>query len=150
NAEHGRFDLQLSVQDWPLPTAAETADAEEVPPVFISGTASVLGPISDYALEAQLQAQRGEDVAALQLSGRGSDTGVQLDALTGSTPGGSLDGSATVEWSPQLAWEAQLQLDAFDPGFFVPDLPGSISASLTTQGIQHDDGLQMSAQLDDI
>src|SRR5690606_10565797 len=151
NAERGRFDLQVDVQGWPLPAAAESADSgEPPPPVFISGNASLEGPIADYALEAQLQARRGDDAAELQLAGRGSDSDLQLESLTGSTPGGSLDGAASVEWSPQLAWQAQLQLDDFDPGFFVPDLPGSISASLDTEGIRHDDGLQMSAQLDDI
>ena len=88
--------------------------------------AAVSGPLGDADLKTALE---------------GNLETVSLSDLVVSTGAGSLRGNADVDFAGQLAWQAGLTLDQFNPGFWVPVLQASLNGDLNSQGQLADDGL---------
>lgn len=96
--------------------------------------ASVLGPQGDAELAAALNG----DLEAVRIT--------QLDMTTGA---GSLTGTADLAFAEQLAWQAGLLLDQFNPGYWVPVLEASLNGEVNTEGQLVPDSLPvMSANWD--
>ena len=81
--------------------------------------ASVAGPLG----EAELTSRLIGDLQSVSLS--------QLDMTTGA---GALSGQAELVFSGPLSWEAQFELDRFNPGFWVPQLEARLNGSVATRG----------------
>ncbi|MFL1466146.1 translocation/assembly module TamB domain-containing protein [Marinobacter sp. HN1S83] len=88
--------------------------------------AAVSGPLGDADLETALE---------------GDLETVSLTNLTVRTGAGSLTGDADIDFAGQLAWNAGLTLDEFNPGYWVPILEANLSGDLNSQGKLADDGL---------
>lgn len=81
--------------------------------------ASVAGPLG----EAELTSRLIGDLQSVSLS--------QLDMTTGA---GALSGQAELVFSGPLSWEAQFELDRFNPGFWVPQLEARLNGTAATRG----------------
>jgi len=93
--------------------------------------AKVAGPLGDAELKARLDG----DTQAVRIT--------QLDMTTGA---GSLSGEAELDFSSQLAWQAALVLDQFNPGYWVPMLEARLDGNVNSEGKLQDDALpRMSA-----
>lgn len=81
--------------------------------------ASVAGPLG----EAELTSRLIGDLQSVSLS--------QLDMTTGA---GALSGQAELVFSGPLSWEAQFELDRFNPGYWVPQLEARLNGAVATRG----------------
>lgn len=81
--------------------------------------AAVSGPQGDAELTAALTG----DLEAVRIT--------QLDMTTGA---GSLTGDAELAFADQLAWQARLLLDQFNPGYWVPVLEASLNGEVNSEG----------------
>lgn len=81
--------------------------------------ASVAGPLG----EAELTSRLIGDLQSVSLS--------QLDMTTGA---GALSGQAELAFSGPLSWEAQFELDRFNPGYWVPQLEARLNGTVATRG----------------
>jgi translocation and assembly module TamB len=81
--------------------------------------ASVAGPLG----EAELTSRLIGDLQSVSLS--------QLDMTTGA---GALSGQAELVFSGSLSWEAQFELDRFNPGYWVPQLEARLNGTVATRG----------------
>ncbi|WP_394132050.1 translocation/assembly module TamB domain-containing protein [Marinobacter nauticus] len=81
--------------------------------------ASVAGPLG----EAELTSRLIGDLQSVSLS--------QLDMTTGA---GALSGQAELVFSGPLSWEAQFELDRFNPGYWVPQLEARLNGTVATRG----------------
>lgn len=111
-----------------LPAAADAV------PVRSHGQGRIDGPLDAYALELDGRFLREQAEARLTLSGHGSLQALELERLHAALPTGGLDASGRVVWDPALALRLDATLEDFDPSYFVPDLPGSIAATLQLEG----------------
>lgn len=80
---------------------------------------AVSGPQGDAELGAALEG----DLESLRIH--------QLDMTTGA---GTLAGEAELAFAGPLAWQAQLRLMQFNPGYWVPMLEASLNGQVTTEG----------------
>ena len=136
--------LSLAWQDITLP------GADGAPPVRLHGQASVTGPLEAYALTLDGVFMRGEDQARVTLQGQGSTRDLVLRAVDAQLPGGSLKAHGHLAWEPLIEAALDAQLQAFDPSYFVPDLPGAIDARLVLRGGIGDAGPHGELTLEDL
>ena len=107
----------------------------------------VAGRLDRWGVHGQARLQRGREQAVVDLDGHGDRDGMQIAALQARMPQGRLQAQGTLAWAPQLAWQAQAQLDGFDPGYFAPDWPGALRGALRSRGQVRADG-RLQAELD--
>src|SRR5690606_18287483 len=89
--------------------------------------------------------------ADLELDARGNAQRLELRRLVATTPGGSMQASGGLSWSPALAWDLEATLDRFDPGYFAPDFSGAVDGVLASRGGTSDDGaLELEVDLADL
>lgn len=60
---------------------------------------------------------------------------------------GHLDLAGTLDWSPGLAWNAEVEAQNLNPDIIMEDLPGALSTRLSLQGSWIDDRLEADLQL---
>ena len=107
----------------------------EPPPVTIDAlqaTARFADNRYQARLEMEAAGPMGESTLVTQLDG--DMASVRLNELTLTTGAGQLRGEAEVGFAGPLQWQADLTLDAFDPGYWVPQASASINGSVTTSG----------------
>ncbi|KAA2284277.1 translocation/assembly module TamB domain-containing protein [Arenimonas fontis] len=131
------FDLQLASDA--LTLAPQSADEGGVP-VLASGQVRVQGVPQAWRLRGEASFERGSESARLRLAGEGDGEALQLRELAASMPTGELAGSGRVAWSPRPAFAADLRLDGFDPGYFLPDYPGALTGQLQASAKQDEAG----------
>lgn len=83
-------------------------------------------------VEADVEGPQGK--ATLSSVVDGDLTATTLTDLEVVTGAGSLTGKGKVNFSGPLSWQAALQLDGFNPGYWVPVLEASLSGDLETSG----------------
>ena len=126
------------------------------------GTLSAEGTFEAYTYRLDAQAQIptqpilngdatvGDDLPLrLALAGRGTPSDAKFETLAIEVIGGRIDGSGTLSWAPKLRWEADLTLAELDPGQLLADWPGTLGGCLRSQGEMAEDGLDLSARLND-
>lgn len=64
--------------------------------------------------------------------------------------GGHLDLVGKLDWSPQLAWDATVDLDKVNPDLAHEELPGALSGRITSKGAWPDDGVEAALGLSGI
>ncbi len=82
-------------------------------------SAGVIGPLGDTSLQADL---------------KGDLERVQINNLIVDTGAGGMTGGADIAFSDQIAWDARLELDRLNPGYWVPELEASLSGPVSTAG----------------
>jgi translocation and assembly module TamB len=133
--------------DWSDDIAAETRfrlqsfpwydllpDMEPLPVALskLSGRAGYKA--GQYTAELSAQATGPVGVTTLETALEGDLSEVRLNMLKVDTGAGSLDGKATIAFADQLAWQADLALKRFNPGFWVPELEADLSGKITSKG----------------
>lgn len=103
----------------------------------------------DYQVRADL-ALAGYPAAVATLSGRGDTRALAIAALGVETLGGRVDGTGRLSWSPELAWQADLNLSDLDPGVHYADWPGRLSGQIESSGHRSATGLELQARVQDI
>lgn len=83
-------------------------------------------------LKAELDGPQGN--TSLTAAAEGDTAGVQLTELQAETGAGTLSGDGAVSFSGPLSWQAALQLQDFNPGFWVPALEARLSGDVSTEG----------------
>ncbi|WP_029654055.1 translocation/assembly module TamB domain-containing protein [Marinobacter daepoensis] len=98
-------------------------------------------------LEASVTGPLGE--AELWTSLEGDLASVTVRHLDVSTGAGSLSGDGELGFAGPLAWNARLELDQFNPGYWLPMLEGSLNGQVVTEGQMRPSGLpELSANVD--
>jgi len=103
----------------------------------------------DGAYQASLDANVSGPMGDADLSGEldGDLESVALTGLRVNTGAGFLGGRADVAFADQLSWDASLELDSFNPGYWLPALEASLSGDVNTRGrLQEQGGPQLQAQ----
>lgn len=118
--------------------------------VTAAGTVSLTGLPENWQATLEATLERAGETATLRASGRGDTEAATLETLALRTPGGALQGSGRVAWTPALAIEGQAQLDRVDPGYLLPDYPGALSGQLAVDLVQADAGWRGTLQLSDL
>lgn len=123
-----RVDLQL---DWQQFTWPPVSDASE--PLLSSerGSLRLSGRISDWRL--QLEALVGTPrlpEARLEARASGSERQARFEQARIVLPESSLQLTGELAWQPDWAAQLDLAFNGFDPGMFVPELPGRIDGEL--------------------
>ena len=77
---------------------------------------------------------RDAHTAMLHFDGRGSGEQVAIRSLRATTPGGMLQASGNLRWSPGLAWMFDTTLAGFDPGYLFAGWDGAIDGRIATHG----------------
>ena len=106
--------------------------------VLADADLGIAGKPERWALQGQARLARGDDRATVDVTGSGDRDGMRFQRLRAAMPQGRLDASGTLAWTPALRWQAQAQLDGFDPGYFAPDWPGAIDGALRSSGALRD------------
>ncbi|KPQ02425.1 translocation/assembly module TamB domain-containing protein [Marinobacter sp. HL-58] len=65
---------------------------------------------------------------------------VEVTRLRVNTGAGFLGGHGSVAFADQLAWDASLELDGFNPGYWLPALEASLDGDVNTSGRMEADG----------
>ena len=130
-----RFRLSLALQG--LNWTPRGEQGKPPVPVFLEqARLGLAGTLQGWATHGTARLARDGQQADLGFDVRGSDRGAFIQNLLATTPGGSARAEGKLGWSPALAWEAQVSLDRFDPGYFLPGWDGRLSGTLASTGSQ--------------
>jgi len=107
----------------------------EAPPVAIrklDGDVSWREGRYQANLTAEVDGPQGSAELSAVIDGDASEARVtELSAVTGA---GSLSGQGAVMFSGPLSWQAALELEDFNPGYWVPVLEAKLSGQVTSEG----------------
>jgi len=132
----GRYDpeqddlaLDLAWRDFRWPPVTD-----DVQPLVASerGQVKLSGKLSDWRAELDALMQLPDQPeAAIQASLQGSQAGARLDRLSFDAAGtGRAQASGKIDWKPALRANLTAELLDLDPGAFISQLPGEVSAGL--------------------
>lgn len=116
--------------------------------VTAAGSARVTGTLAQWQLDGNAGLNRQTLAAQLVLRAHGDRQRVALDQLRLKTDAGQSLLSGELVYSPAIRWQTAGTIAGFDPGFFAPDYPGSLSANISSYGAMADDQLQLTVDLD--
>src|SRR5690606_12035065 len=109
-------------------------------PVVADARFGLAGNMGAWAVNGQADLERDGASARVELDARGNRGYALLQRLRATMPGGSLDGSGRVDWTPALGWDIDAALAGFDPGYFAPGWDGAINGAISTRGSTRGDG----------
>lgn len=112
----------LLPEQQPLPVTIESLEA--------SGRFS--GNQYQASLDVDASGPMGDSTLVTQVDG--DLESVRLTDLTMTTGAGQLHGEAEVGFADLLQWQADLTLQGFNPGYWVPQAEASINGTVTSQG----------------
>ncbi|WP_111497748.1 translocation/assembly module TamB domain-containing protein [Marinobacter bohaiensis] len=117
------------------------------PPVRLE-TANVTFDYRDERYSVEVKGEAGGPAGPSRFSARakGDSERVAVENVRLDTGAGGLDAQADVAFAGDLSWKARVQLDAFNPGYWVPELKGALNGEITSEGGVPSSGLQ--AQVD--
>lgn len=102
--------------------------------------------------QADLQATVSGPLGEASLAGHadGDLESVRLQRLLLTTGGGEARGEAEIHYAGELAWNGQMELQRFNPGYWLPWLQANIDGDVRSSGRVLEEGLQLAAdwQLD--
>ncbi|MDC0662187.1 translocation/assembly module TamB domain-containing protein [Marinobacter sp. SS21] len=110
-------------------------------------TLMVEGRYDNGAYQADLEAAVSGPMGEASLTGRavGDLASVRLDRLILTTGAGKARGEVAVDYAEAMAWDGRLNLDQFDPGYWLPWLQAQINGEVTSTGRLDEGGLQLAA-----
>lgn len=92
----------------------------------------------------------GKGAATLEATIDGDFHGLQVKRLSLTKDHASLKLAGTLAWTPQLAWQAELNGDHLDPALFLGDWPGDLTTSVSVAGEIGEGRLQTTIQLNEL
>ncbi|MCL7945047.1 translocation/assembly module TamB domain-containing protein [Marinobacter sp. ATCH36] len=107
----------------------------EQPPVALrqlNGEVRYQSGAYQASVEASVNGPLGEADLAAELDG--DMESVDISRLRVNTGAGFLGGEGSVAFADQLAWDASLVLDSFNPGYWQPALEASLNGDINTSG----------------
>lgn len=122
------------------PAAHDPEPADPAPVVGVDADLGIAGTSRAWAVIGKGTLERDGLRGQVELDGRGDHDRLRLRTLRATTPGGRLEGSGEVGWTPGLRWDLEAMLQGFDPGYVVPGWQGAIEGRLASQGGLRDDG----------
>ncbi|MGY1518929.1 translocation/assembly module TamB domain-containing protein [Luteimonas sp. A482] len=122
------------------PQAVDAQPADPAPVIGIDADFGIAGSSRAWAVIGNATVEREALRAQLEIDGRGDLETLRLQALRATMPGGRLDATGEVGWSPALHWELEATLAGFDPGYFAPAWNGAVDGQLSSRGSTRDDG----------
>src|SRR5690606_31805176 len=132
-----RFSVAVDGVAW---SGAAGADGAPGPAIVANARLGLAGTLENWAAIGHADLARDGLGADLELDARGNAQRLELRRLVATTPGGSMQASGGLSWSPALAWDLEATLDRFDPGYFAPDFSGAVDGVLASRGGTSDDG----------
>ncbi|KAF1695325.1 pathogenicity protein [Pseudoxanthomonas koreensis] len=141
--EDGRFRFALNAQD----LVFEATDPA-TPAIGVDAALGLAGSLRNWAAYGDATLRREGQQADVVLDVRGNDTRAKIHSLQASMPGGTLRASGEAGWDPVLDWDLAVQLDGFDPGYFVPGWDGNVNGRIATAGRARDGGDGVDAQIE--
>ena len=145
----GRFNLAeqrfQATGDWQSLTWPMQGEAQIKSP---AGRFEAAGLLTDYSFELTTDVE-GKDLpkGSWKLSGQGSDQALDQFSLDGKTLDGKVRASGNAAWQPEVTWQVELSGDDLNPAAHWPELPGSLTTRLKTQGGLTADGPALSADI---
>ncbi len=107
----------------------------EPPPVSLQSLdGTVAWQEGNYQAELTADVDSPQGKAEVSARVNGDLEKIEVTDLRVVTGAGSLAGNGSVNYSGSLSWQAVLQLQDFNPGFWVPLLEASLSGEVTTEG----------------
>ncbi len=130
----GGLSAEADIQLRQFPWYSLIADLEE-PPIdlrMLNGSVSWRDGRYQANLTAEVDSPQGSSELAAAVDG--DTTQARLTELSAITDAGSLSGEGAVKFSGPLSWRAALELENFNPGYWVPMLDADLSGGVTTEG----------------
>jgi translocation and assembly module TamB len=136
--ENTRFQFAINADGLRFAAHPDPATPQQAPvPVVVhDARLGVAGRLDAWAAVGHAAVEREQEQAKLEFDVRGNGEGARIHALRADMPGGSLQASGQVAWSPVLDWDLAADLDRFDPGYFAPGWDGRLSGHLASRGQQ--------------
>ncbi len=122
------------------PQAPDAEPADPPPAIDIDADLGIAGTSRAWAVMGKATLERDALRARVDLDGRGNLEALRLVSLSATTPGGRLDATGDIGWSPALHWDLDATLAGFDPGYFAPAWNGAVDGQLASRGSTRDDG----------
>ncbi|HEX7026369.1 MAG TPA: hypothetical protein VF268_03950, partial [Gammaproteobacteria bacterium] len=98
-------------------------------------TVEVRGWTGNYALDVNgLFNAAGFPEIALELTGNGNLSNLQIDNMTIQGLGGRLEAAGNFSWRPSLSWDLQLEAGDIDPGKYWKQWPGALAMQGSIKG----------------
>ncbi len=110
------------------------------PVLHADGDFGIAGKPDAWTAIGTAKVLRDGHTAMLRFDGRGSGEQVAIRSLRATTPGGVLQASGNVRWSPSLAWTLDTTLAGFDPGYLFAGWDGAIDGHIATHGTARNGG----------
>ena len=135
--------LRYAVVARGLAWAPPADDGEPAAPAAViraDADIGLAGTIDTWAVVGNAGVARDGQRADVELRGLGNRDRIELRSLAARTPGGRLDGTGHLAWAPVLGWDIDVQMSAFDPGYFAPGFEGAIDGRITGSGQAREDG----------
>lgn len=152
----GRLRDLLTHAAWEASVTSERVALAAIDPtwpgqVFTDLRLAASGSFSDYRAELQgrVATQGIERPVDLSLQLTGDLAGLELAPLRLSQDRAVLALTGRLDWTPVLAWQAELAASHFDPSVLVTDWPGDLQLRLRTGGRLHE-RLEADLHLDEV
>ncbi len=99
------------------------------------GSGWIAGNINQYRLGLATDRPWPQAPASLwYASAQGNLNGLNFDSLRITTLDGEATAKGQLAWSPQLVWQAQLSASDINPASLLPEWPGQLETTLTSNG----------------
>ena len=128
--QSGTVDAVLAWHDlsWPLVGDATQVESRE-------GRATIGGTIDEWRTELSARlAAPGIPEGLLVAIGQGTRSSAAVDIVEGEVFGGSIAGTATVDWGDDLLWSAEAGVDGLRTGVLLPGYPGVLTLDIRGEG----------------
>ncbi len=125
-------EAKIQLRQFPWYSLVPGLDEPPVALHTLDGDASWRNGRYQATLSAEVDGPQGSAQVATTIEGDTSE--VRLTELSAKTGAGLLSGDGTVNFSGPVSWQAALELEGFNPGYWVPVLEASLSGSVATQG----------------
>ena len=131
--------------------AVDPQPADPAPVIGLDADLGIAGTSRAWAVIGQATVERDALRAQLEIDGRGDLDTLRLQTLRAATPGGRLEATGELGWSPALHWQVDATLAGFDPGYFAPGWTGAVDGRLASRGHTRDDGgLELDARASEL
>ncbi len=142
----GELDLQselvkaeLSWRDFTWPAGADTVELSSD-----SGQLQLSGTLTNWHFKSGLELDTPDYPGGIfELEGRGGTDSAEIRIINGEVLGGSLAGQASLDWSGDLHWNAQLEVEQLDTSVLAADWPARLDAKFELSQNMGDDSFDI-------
>ncbi len=127
-----RLDARIALEFFPWYSLIPDFEQPPVTLRQLSGDVRYQSGAYQASVEASVNGPLGKANLAAELDG--DMDAVDITRLRVNTGAGFLSGQGRVAYAEQLAWDASLELDGFNPGYWLPALEASLNGGVKTSG----------------